>query len=232
MMEFRKAGERGKAEFGWLSSRHTFSFGHYHDPRFMGFGPLRVINDDRVQPGRGFDTHGHANMEIVSYVLEGALEHEDSMGNGSIIRPGEFQRMTAGTGVRHSEYNASETEIVHFLQIWLLPEQNGLEPGYEQTHFPMEEKQGRLRLVGSRDGREGSVTIRQDVNLYAACLSAGDAIEYQVANERRAWVQVATGYATIDDHQLGPGDGVAIDGGTRFSLGGVDAAEILLFDMG
>lgn len=232
MMEIRRADERGEANFGWLYSRHTFSFGHYHDPRFMGFGSLRVINDDRVHPGRGFDTHSHANMEIVSYVLDGALEHKDSMGNGSVIRPGEFQRMSAGTGVQHSEYNASATDEVHFLQIWIIPEQEGMEPGYEQKDFPLDEKQGKLRLVGSRDGRDGSVTIHQNLDLYATCLSARDAVTYQLEQDHKGWVHVATGNAMIDDETIGAGDGIAIAGGTSFSLSGVDGAELLLFDMG
>ena len=187
MLAIRHSQDRGLANFGWLDSRHTFSFGHYHDPNFMGFGPLRVINEDRVQPGRGFDTHGHRDMEIISYVLDGALEHKDSMGNGSVIRPGDVQRMSAGTGVRHSEFNASETEPVHFLQIWILPEKQGLEPGYEQRHFAADEKRGQLRLVGSRDGREGAVTIHQDSDLYATLLGEGDTVDHLfpgIARER------------------------------------------------
>jgi quercetin 2,3-dioxygenase len=232
MLEIRRADERGEANFGWLYSRHTFSFGHYHDPRYMGLGPLRVINDDRVQAGRGFDTHGHANMEIVSYVLDGALEHKDSMGNGSIIRPGEVQRMSAGTGVHHSEYNASDTEEVHFLQIWIIPEREGLEAGYEQIAFTGEEKQGKLRLVGSRDGRDGSVTIQQHVKLYTTCLETGDTVTYDLSDTRKGWVHVATGNASINGQPIGAGDGVAIDGGTSVTLNGVDSGELLLFDMG
>ncbi|MEJ2258146.1 MAG: pirin family protein, partial [Woeseiaceae bacterium] len=198
MLAIRAANERGKASFGWLDSRHTFSFGHYYDPQFMGFGPLRVINEDRVRPGEGFATHGHRDMEIISYVLDGALEHKDSLGTGSIIRPGDVQRMTAGTGVHHSEYNASATDPVHFLQIWILPERDGLEPGYEQKAFPAEEKLGRLRLVGSRDGRDGSVTIHQDVDLYAALLGAGDEIAHRFAEGRYGWLQVARGSVRLE----------------------------------
>jgi redox-sensitive bicupin YhaK (pirin superfamily) len=232
MLAVRHAEQRGQANLGWLDSRHTFSFGHYYDPKFMGFGPLRVINEDRVQPAQGFGTHGHSDMEIISYVLDGALEHKDSMGNGSIIRPGDVQRMTAGTGVRHSEYNASESETVHFLQIWILPERAGLEPGYEQKHFPLSEKRGRLRLVGSRDGRDGSVTIHQNVDLYAALLEDGERVQYELGKSRKGWVQLARGSATLNDRQLYPGDGVALEGPIGIDLKASSDAEILLFDMG
>ncbi|MEJ2604555.1 MAG: pirin family protein [Gammaproteobacteria bacterium] len=232
MLAIRAANERGKANFGWLDSRHTFSFGHYYDPQFMGFGPLRVINEDRVRPGEGFATHGHRDMEIISYVLDGALEHKDSLGTGSIIRPGDVQRMTAGTGVHHSEYNASATDPVHFLQIWILPERDGLEPGYEQKAFPAEEKLGRLRLVGSRDGRDGSVTIHQDVDLYAALLGAGDEIAHRFAEGRYGWLQVARGAVRLEGSELEAGDGVAFKGVRDLRLAGVDDAEVLLFDMG
>jgi redox-sensitive bicupin YhaK (pirin superfamily) len=231
MLAIRHSEDRGLANFGWLDSRHTFSFGHYHDPNFMGFGPLRVINEDRVQPGRGFDTHGHRDMEIISYVLDGALEHKDSMGNGSVIRPGDVQRMSAGTGVRHSEFNASRTEPVHFLQIWILPEKEGLEPGYEQQYFAPEDKRGRLRLVGSRDGREGSVTIHRDADLYATLLGEGDTVSHELAAGRKGWVQVAKGSALLNDEQLKPGDGAAIEGPATIRLTGSPEAEILLFDM-
>ena len=231
MLAIRHSQDRGLANFGWLDSRHTFSFGHYYDPNFMGFGPLRVINEDRVQPGRGFDTHGHRDMEIISYVLDGALEHKDSMGNGSVIRPGDVQRMSAGTGVRHSEFNASETEPVHFLQIWILPEKQGLEPGYEQRHFAADEKRGRLRLVGSRDGREGSVTIHQDADLYATLLGDGDTVTHELAAGRKGWVQIARGSALLDDKQLAAGDGAAVKGPATIRLTGSSEAEILLFDM-
>lgn len=232
MLAIRHAEDRGLANFGWLNSRHTFSFGRYYDPQFMGFGPLRVINEDRVRPGQGFDTHGHSDMEIISYVLDGALEHKDSMGNGSIIRPGDVQRMTAGTGVRHSEYNASDTDPVHFLQIWILPEEDGLEPGYEQKAFSDGEKRGRLRLVGSRNGRDGSVTIHQDVDLYTTLLGDGDSVGHELAEGRKAWVQVATGTAVLNGESLEPGDGVAIDGPASIQLTGSSDTEVLLFDMG
>lgn len=231
MLQLRRQEERGVANFGWLDSKHTFSFGHYYDPSQMGFGTLRVINEDRVQPARGFDTHGHQDMEIISYVLDGALEHRDSLGNGSVIRPGEVQRMTAGTGVRHSEYNHSQSEQVHFLQIWILPEARGLAPGYEQKMFAAEEKQGRLRLVGSRDGRDGSVTIHQDVDLYAALLAAGQVVEHQLADGRRAWVQVARGTVTVNGAELNAGDGAAVTGANGIHVRGDADAEILLFDM-
>jgi len=232
MLTIRRAEERGLADFGWLNSRHTFSFGSYHDPRFMGFGPLRVINEDRVQPAQGFGTHGHRDMEIISYVLEGALEHKDSMGNGSIIRPGDVQRMSAGTGVEHSEYNTSDTDPVHFLQIWVLPEKNGAAPGYEQKAFTAEEKRGRLRLVGSRDGRDGSVTIHQDVDLYATVLGEGDTVTHELTAGHKAWVQLARGSAALNGESLDPGDGVALEGPATITLSDASDAELLLFDMG
>lgn len=231
MFEIRHARERGVANFDWLNSRHTFSFGHYHDPNHMGFGPLRVINEDRVQPGRGFDTHGHRDMEIISYVLEGALEHKDSMGNGSIIKPGDVQRMTAGTGVRHSEFNHSQEELVHFLQIWILPDKEGLTPGYEQKTFSEAQKCGVLRLVGSRDGRDGSVMIHQDVDLYATCLDKGDEITHEPVTGRKVWVQIARGRAEVNGTVLDAGDGVALANESHVTLRGVSDAEILLFDM-
>ena len=231
MLAIRPANERGHANFGWLDSRHTFSFGQYFDPEFMGFGPLRVINEDRVKPGQGFGTHGHSDMEIISYVLDGALEHKDSIGTGSIIRPGDVQRMTAGTGVRHSEFNASETDPVHFLQIWILPERDGLEPSYEQKSFSEDEKRGRLRLVGSRDGRDGSVSIHQDVDLYASLLGDGDEVACELGEGRYGWLQVARGSVRLDGRELGAGDGVALTGARSLKLEGVDDGEILLFDM-
>ncbi len=232
MLAIRPANERGLANLGWLNSRHTFSFGHYYDPQFMGFGPLRVINEDRVKPGQGFGTHGHSNMEIISYVLDGALEHKDSLGTGSIIRPGDVQRMSAGTGVRHSEFNASDTDPVHFLQIWILPEEDGLEPSYEQRSFSREEKQGALRLVGSRDGRDGSVTIHQDVNLYSSLLGANDTVSLELGDGRSGWVQVARGSVRLNGNELAVGDGVALRGAQAVNIDGIDGAEILLFDMG
>ena len=231
MMQVRHAEERGLANLGWLNSRHTFSFGHYYDPSFMGFGALRVINEDRVQPAQGFGAHGHQDMEIISYVLGGALEHKDSMGNGSVIRPGDVQRMSAGTGVRHSEYNHSDADLVHFLQIWIVPETTGLEPSHEQITVPREEKRGKLRLIGSRDARDGSVRIHQDVDLFAALLQDGESVSYSLADRRRAWVQVATGRVWVNDQPLEPGDGVAITGAGPITIGGTADAEILLFDL-
>ena len=228
----RPAAERGVANFGWLDSRHTFSFGHYHDPRHMGFGPLRVINEDRVVPARGFGTHGHSDMEIISYVLDGALEHKDSMGTGSVITPGDVQRMSAGTGVQHSEFNASKTDSVHFLQIWIMPAEQGLAPSYEQRRFERDDKLGQLRLVGSRDGRDGSVTIHQDVDLYASILPDGDAVEHRIASGRKGWLQVARGDVDVNGVRHAAGDGVAIDGELAVTVTGAgDEAEILLFDM-
>lgn len=231
MITIRPAMERGRADFGWLDSRHTFSFGHYHDPRHMGFGPLRVINEDRVRPGAGFETHGHRDMEIVSYVLEGALEHRDSLGTGSVIRPGEVQRMTAGTGIRHSEFNHSATEPVHFLQVWILPERNGLEPGYEQRAFPAAESRGRLRLIGSRDGRDGSVTVHQDVELYVALIGPGEGAVHDLRAGRRAWLQVVRGVVRVDRERLTAGDGCAVEQEREVALEAEGLAEVLLFDM-
>jgi redox-sensitive bicupin YhaK (pirin superfamily) len=227
----RRAADRGRADFGWLDSRHSFSFGHYYDPAHMGFGPLRVINDDRVAGGGGFPTHPHDDMEIVSYVLEGALRHRDSLGTGSVIRPGDVQRMSAGTGIRHSEFNASASEPVHFLQIWIIPESDGLAPSYEQKFFADEEKRGRLRLVASRDGRDGSVTVHADVDLYATVLGEGDAVSHELAAGRGAWLQVASGTVKFGDEILGEGDGVAITSSGPLRLEGVDEAEVLVFDM-
>jgi redox-sensitive bicupin YhaK (pirin superfamily) len=231
MLAIRHAEERGLANLGWLKSRHTFSFGQYYDPQYMGFGPLRVINEDRVQPAQGFETHGHSDMEIISYVLDGALEHKDSMGNGSVIRPGDVQRMSAGTGVRHSEFNASDVEPVHFLQIWILPERDGLEPSYEQKSFTGEEKQGGFRLVGSRDGRDGSVTIHQHVDLFSACLTKGEASSYTLAAGRKGWLQVATGAAIVNNEPIDAGDGAAMEGPLSLEVAATDDMEMLLFDM-
>lgn len=231
MLTLRRAEERGRANFGWLDSRHSFSFGHYFDPKHMGFGPLRVINDDRVIGGGGFPAHPHADMEIISYVLEGGLEHKDSLGTGSVVRPGDVQRMSAGTGVRHSEFNASKSEPVHFLQIWILPERKGLEPSYEQKTFSDADKRGKLRLIGSRDGRDGSVTIHQDVDLYATVLGNGDKVEHELKAGRVGWVQVARGTATFNGEQLYPGDGVAVEEAGKLEIAGTSEAEILVFDM-
>ncbi len=232
MITIRPAQDRGAANFGWLDSRHTFSFGNYYDANHMGFANLRVINEDKVTPGQGFGTHGHRDMEIISYVLAGALEHKDSIGTGSVIRPGDVQRMSAGTGIRHSEYNASKTEPVHFLQIWILPEQEGIAPGYEQKTFPAEEQRGTWRLVGSRDGRDGSITIHQDVNLYAATLHEGDVVRHAFANGRVAWLQVARGAVQLNDQTLTAGDGAAIVQESQITVqGAAHNAEVLLFDM-
>jgi redox-sensitive bicupin YhaK (pirin superfamily) len=235
-MSLRRGDERGKAEHGWLSSRHTFSFADYYDPRHMGFRSLRVINEDRVAAGEGFPTHGHRDMEIVTYVLEGALEHKDSTGTSSVISPGDVQRMSAGTGVRHSEYNHSRTDPVHFLQIWLLPDVRSIPPSYEQKHFGDDEKANRLRLVATHDGAEGSVTIHQDVRLYAAALEPGKTISYELAADRYAWLQMARGAArvTADEQsfELFAGDGVAVLTAGRIELGGgAEAAELLVFDL-
>ena len=237
MITVRPANERGLANFGWLDSRHTFSFGNYYDPNHMGFAALRVINEDKVQPEQGFGSHGHRDMEIVSYVLDGALEHKDSIGNGSIIRPGDVQRMSAGTGIVHSEYNASTSDPVHFLQIWILPERAGLAPSYEQTHFAPEVMQGRLRLVGSRDGREGSVTIHQDVDLYAARLSKTETVTHDLLPGRLIWAQIARGAVELNGRPLSAGDGISIaeeaaTEKTVLTLSGTsEDAEVLLFDM-
>jgi redox-sensitive bicupin YhaK (pirin superfamily) len=231
MMAIRAAEERGKADFGWLDSRHSFSFGEYYDPRFMGFGDLRVINDDRVKGGGGFPTHPHRDMEIITYVLDGALAHKDSLGNGAVIRPGEVQRMSAGTGIRHSEFNHSATEPVRLLQIWIMAEREGLAPGYEQKEFPLAAERNRLQLVGSRDGRDGSVTIHQDVSLYAGKLDQGATVEHRLPPGRRAWLQLARGELTVNGTRLREGDGLAIKDEPRLELQAVTPAEILLFDL-
>lgn len=230
-LTLRLAEERGQANFGWLDSKHSFSFGSYFDERHMGFGPLRVINEDRVAPGGGFPTHPHADMEIISYVLDGALEHKDSLGTGSVIRPGDLQRMSAGTGVHHSEYNASKVDPVHFLQIWIVPEREGLEPGYEQKTFGDDEKRGRLRLIGSRDGREGSVTIHQDVDLYAALLAPGETVTHALKQERIVWIQAVRGALTVNGLRVKAGDGASINDPGSLSIAATEDAEFLLFDM-
>ena len=232
MMEIRKADDRGIANLGWLQSRHTFSFGDYHDPEQMGFGPLRVINEDRVSPGQGFGTHGHRDMEIISYVLEGALEHKDSIGTGSVIRPGDVQIMSAGTGIRHSEFNHSKTEPVHFLQIWVVPDRQGIAPRYEQKTFPDADKRGRLRLVGSSDGRDGSVIIHQDAKIFAALLNTGDHVTHALPHERRAWLQVVRGTVAMNGLELHTGDGAAVeDEPTLTVTAKLDGTEILVFDL-
>jgi redox-sensitive bicupin YhaK (pirin superfamily) len=231
MITLRPDEERGRSEQGWLDSRHTFSFADYHDPRHMGFRQLRVINEDRVRPGAGFGTHGHRDMEIVSYVIEGALQHGDSMGNGSVIRPGDVQRMTAGTGVLHSEHNASRTEPVHFLQIWILPEREGLPPGYEQRHFADDERRGRLRLVASRNGREGSVTIHQDVAILAGLLAPGEEVVHRPSPGRHAWVQLVRGVLALDGVDLAAGDGAAVSDAPAIALRAHEPSEVLVFDL-
>jgi redox-sensitive bicupin YhaK (pirin superfamily) len=227
----RRSGDRGYTDFGWLKSRHTFSFGEYHDPACMGFRSLRVINDDRVAPGQGFGAHPHRDMEIISYVVDGALEHKDSMGNGSVMRPGDVQRMSAGTGVRHSEFNHSIAEPVHFLQIWILPERKGLPPGYEQKSFGKEEKQDRLRLIGSRNGRDGSVTINQDMDLFALLLNPGSSVAHWVRPERGVWIQVIRGRLRAGSENLEAGDGMMGKGTGEIQLEGIEEAECLLFDL-
>ena len=231
MISIRRGNDRGRTRLDWLDSRHTFSFGEYHDPRHMGFRALRVINEDRVEPGRGFGTHGHRDMEIVTYVLEGALRHRDSMGNGSIIRPGDVQRMTAGTGVTHSEENPSAVEPVHFLQIWILPERDGLRPGYEQRTFGDDEKRGMLRLVASRDGHDGSVTVHQDVELSAAILDPGEEIAHPLQHGRHAWLQVVRGAVALDGVALVAGDGAAVSGVPTIALRATAPSEVLVFDL-
>ena len=232
MISVRHAAERGTANFGWLDSRHTFSFGDYHDPEQMGFGALRVINEDRVSPGQGFGTHGHRDMEIISYVLEGALEHKDSIGTGSVIRPGDVQIMSAGTGIRHSEFNHSKTEPVHFLQIWVVPDRQGIAPRYEQKTFPDADKRGRLRLVGSSDGRDGSVIIHQDAKIFAALLNTGDHVTHALPHERRAWLQVVRGTVAMNGQELHTGDGAAVeDEPTLTVIAKLDGTEILVFDL-
>jgi redox-sensitive bicupin YhaK (pirin superfamily) len=231
MITVRRSADRGHFDHGWLDTRHTFSFADYRDPRFMGFRSLRVINQDRVAPGQGFGTHPHRDMEIVSYVLSGALSHRDSMGNGSMIRPGDVQRMTAGTGVTHSEFNGSDDHPVHFLQIWVLPERPGLPPGYEQRTFPDAEKRGRLRLVASRDGAEGSVTIHQDARILAALLASGEEVLHRLGPGRHAWVQVLSGEVELEEERMGPGDGAAISASPRVTIRAAQDAEVLLFDL-
>ncbi|MBI4082528.1 MAG: pirin family protein [Candidatus Lambdaproteobacteria bacterium] len=230
MMQVRRSEERGHAQHGWLDSRFSFSFAEYHDPRFMGFRALRVINEDRVEPGTGFPPHPHRDMEIVTYVLAGAIEHQDSLGNRAVIRPGEVQRMSAGTGVRHAEYNASRQESLHLLQIWLLPEWAGLAPGYEQKAFDLDGGGG-LVLVGARDGRAGAVTIHQDVELYAARLSAGQQAGHALKPGRHAWVQVARGALDLNGVALQAGDGAALSGETALRLNATEPTELLLFDL-
>jgi redox-sensitive bicupin YhaK (pirin superfamily) len=231
-MILRKSEERGRSNLGWLDSRHTFSFGDYFDPKHMSFKLLRVINEDRVAPGRGFGTHRHDNMEIISYVLRGALEHKDSLGTGSIIHANDVQRMSAGSGVAHSECNPSETEEVHFLQIWILPNMQNLLPSYEQKRFSMEEKRGRLALIASALGRDGSLRIHQDVEIYATVLDGDDSVDYAMKPERSAWVQVARGTVRLNGQQLQAGDGIALTNTRALQLDKAQDAEMVIFDIG
>lgn len=231
MLEVRKSEERGVAEHGWLSSRHSFSFANYYDPRHTGFGPLLVINEDRVQPGRGFGAHGHRDMEIISYVLEGALEHKDSMGTGSVIRYGNVQRMSAGSGVMHSEFNHSRSEPVHFLQIWIAPNVQGISPSYEEKYFDTASKKGRWRLIASPDGSDGSVRIHQDAAVYAAILEDGDSVDHALQGDRCAYVHVARGSVTVNGIELNAGDALKIVGEPQVSATRATGAEILLFDL-
>jgi redox-sensitive bicupin YhaK (pirin superfamily) len=231
MINVRRANERGGANHGWLDTRHTFSFSDYYDPRHMGFRHLRVINEDRVAPGRGFGTHGHRDMEILSYVVSGALGHRDSMGNGEVIRPHEWQRMSAGTGVRHSEMNASQSEPVHFYQIWILPEAENIRPDYEQKLFAPEEKSGQLRLVASRDGRDASLRIHQDVSVYNALLKGGESVEHRLGAGRHAWLQVVRGSVELNGNRLGAGDGAAVSEESLLTVRADDDSEVILFDL-
>ncbi len=230
MIRLRPGDQRGHVDHGWLDSWHTFSFSDYYDPAHMGFSVLRVINEDFVVPGKGFPTHGHRDMEILTWILEGALEHKDSLGSGSVIRPGEAQRMSAGTGIRHSEFNPSATETVHLLQIWLLPDRQGVAPGYEQKRFDDAQLSDRLCLIASPDGRDSSVTIHQDARVYAARLNGAE-VKHALASGRRAWVQVARGAVALNGQQLAAGDGAALEHETTVTLAASESAEVLLFDL-
>jgi hypothetical protein len=231
MIKVRKANERGHFDFGWLNTYHTFSFGDYFDRDNMNFRSLRVINEDFVQPGQGFGTHGHRDMEIITYILRGGLEHKDSMGNGSVIYPGEVQRMSAGTGVLHSEFNHAKDEVVHLLQIWILPERKNIEPSYEQTFFSDEEKKGKLRLIASPNGSDGSVTIHTDAKLFASLLEEGDEVIYELQTGRHAWIQVARGAVEVNGVSLNQGDGASVSDETEIKIVGKESSEILLFDL-
>jgi redox-sensitive bicupin YhaK (pirin superfamily) len=231
MLRLRRAAERGQADHGWLKTAHTFSFADYFDPAHMGFRSLRVMNEDRVAPGQGFGAHSHRDMEVLSYVLEGELEHRDSLGNGSVLRPGELQRMTAGTGVRHSEFNPSESAPVHFYQIWLLPESTGLSPGYEQRAFPEAEKDGKWRLVASRGGRDGSLTVHQDAEVFLAVLRPGQVLRHELRPGRHAWLQALRGRVEVNGQVLDTSDGAAVSDERVLTVRGVGAAEVMLFDL-
>jgi redox-sensitive bicupin YhaK (pirin superfamily) len=231
MITLRRANERGGGDFGWLNTKHTFSFSDYYDTRWMGFRSLRVINEDYVAPASGFPTHPHSDMEIITYVLEGQLEHKDSLGTGSVILPGDGQRMTAGRGIRHSEYNPSKAEPVHLYQIWILPEKKSLEPSYEQKAFPAEEKQGKLRLIASRDAKDGSVKINQDARLYVTLLKPGEEVEHKFAKNRHGWLQVAKGSVELNGQKLEQGDGAAVSDEPSVTIKGAKDSEVLLFDL-
>lgn len=231
MFRTRPAEARGGGDHGWLNTRHTFSFNDYYDPQYMGFRVLRVMNEDRGQPGQGFGTHGHRNMEIVTYVLEGALAHQDSLGTGAVLRPGECQRMTAGTGIRHSEFNSSETEPVHFYQIWIIPDRQGLRPSYEQRSFPEEERWGRLQVVASPDRRDGSLTIRQDAEVFLASLGAGQQVPHEIRPGRHAWLQVLRGAVQLNGLALAVGDGVAVSDEPSLTIRAATPSEVMLFDL-
>lgn len=231
MIKIRSADDRGASKFNWLDSRHTFSFGNYRDPQHMGFSDLRVINEDRVAPGAGFPTHSHRDMEIITYVLEGALAHKDSTGASSVIRVGDVQRMSAGTGISHSEYNASQTEPVHFLQIWIIPDKTGLKPGYEQRAFSLDEHRGKWVLIASKDGREGSVTVHQGVDVWAARFSPGEQLSFPLKPSRNIWTQAARGAVTLNGMSLSAGDGAAVSKENTLEVNALDHAEILVFDL-
>ncbi len=231
MLQLRLSEQRGQADFGWLKSKHSFSFGGYHDPQHMGFGPLRVINQDMVAAGGGFDTHGHADMEIISYVLDGALEHKDSLGSGSVIRPGDVQRMSAGTGIRHSEFNASTAEPVHFLQIWIMPETTGLEPSYEQRHFGRSQRHNTLKLVISGTPHPDALHMHQRADIYASLLDKGKSVSHKPGAGRGQWIQLAAGELLVNREQMRAGDGLAISRETEIDIKALDDAEFLLFDM-
>lgn len=231
MITVRRSNERGGGDYGWLNTRHTFSFDQYHDPKWMGFRSLRVINEDFVAPATGFPTHPHRDMEIITYVLEGELAHKDSLGTGATILPGDGQRMTAGKGIRHSEFNPSQTDRVHLLQIWIMPEKHGLEPSYEQKSFPETEKRGKLRLIASRDAADGSVKINQDARLYVSLLDPGQAVEHGFDKARYGWLQVARGAVEVNGNSLKQGDGAAIAGEDKLTIKGNEDSEVLLFDL-
>lgn len=231
MLQIRHSEERGAANHGWLNSHHSFSFGSYHDPKHMGFGPLLVINEDRVTPGQGFGTHGHRDMEIISYVLDGALEHKDSMGTGSVLHYGDVQRMSAGSGVRHSEFNHSQTDGLHFLQIWIQPNVTGIAPSYEEKHFSPETKQGKLRLVASSDGRQGSVLIHQNASIYASIMKEGDALEHALDEGRTAYVHLIRGSLVVNGTPLKAGDALKLTQEAKVTLANAEDAEVLLFDL-